>query len=58
MTQAEAGRVCRPVSVSQAEYESRWDAIFRRDGLDDIVEKTVDTDQKNNYNNNTETQKD
>jgi hypothetical protein len=25
----------RPYSVSQQEYDTRWDAIFRRDGLDD-----------------------
>jgi len=48
----------RPFSVSQAEYDSRWDAIFRRDGLDDNSEKTVDKVQENSNNNNTETQKD
>ena len=25
----------RPLSVSQDEYDKRWDAIFGRDGLDD-----------------------
>ena len=25
----------RPYSVSQKEYDTRWDAIFRRDGLED-----------------------
>jgi hypothetical protein len=25
----------RPYSVSQQEYDTRWDAIFSRDGLDD-----------------------
>ena len=25
----------RPFSVSQQEYDKRWDAIFRRDGLED-----------------------
>ena len=25
----------RPFSVSQQEYDTRWDAIFSRDGLDD-----------------------
>ena len=33
MAQAEAGKGsrARPKSVSQEEYESRWDAIFNRD---------------------------
>lgn len=33
MAQAEAGKGsrARPMSVSQEEYESRWDAIFNRD---------------------------
>lgn len=48
----------RPFSVSQAEYDARWDAIFSRDGLDDKKEKTVDNRQEDNYNNKTETQKD
>jgi hypothetical protein len=32
----------RPYSVSQQEYESRWDAIFNRDGLDDTKEYEVE----------------
>ena len=48
----------RPFSISQAEYDARWDAIFSRDGLDDKPKKEVDTSQENKYNNNTETQKD
>ena len=36
----------RPFSVSQAEYDTRWDAIFRRDGLEDSdpVDKPEDTE--------------
>ena len=29
------GSAPRPFSVSQEEYDRRWDAIFGRDGLDD-----------------------
>jgi hypothetical protein len=28
--------------VSQQEYDTRWDAIFRRDGLDDVQEQKSD----------------
>ena len=48
----------RPFSVSQKEYDTRWDAIFRRDGLDEDNKKEVDKVQETNYNNNIETQKD
>lgn len=46
----------RPFSVSQAEYESRWDAIFSRDGLDDNDKKEVDKNQEKQYSNDTEKQ--
>lgn len=29
----------RPCSVSQQEYDTRWDAIFNRDGLNDQLIK-------------------
>jgi hypothetical protein len=54
--EAGKGSRSRPFSVSQTEYDTRWDAIFRRDGLDDNSEKTVDEKQETNYN-NTETEK-
>lgn len=48
MTMSDGGKgsAPRPFSVSQEEYASRWDAIFRRDGLDDDSppEKDVDPD--------------
>jgi hypothetical protein len=58
MSQAEAGKGSRPrpFSVSQAEWDSRWDAIFSRD-LKEEDNKPVDIDQQNTYN-NTEAQKD
>ena len=46
----------RPFSISQAEYDARWDTIFRRDGLDEDQKKEVDNPQENKYN--TETEKD
>lgn len=45
----------RPHSVSQKEYDTRWDAIFSRDGLDDD-KKEVDKSQDLQYNNDTEKQ--
>jgi hypothetical protein len=41
MSQAEAGKGSRPrpFSVTQEEYANRWDAIFRRDGLDDVDQR-------------------
>jgi hypothetical protein len=47
----------RPFSVSQAEWDSRWDAIFSRD-LKEEDKKSVDTVQKVQYNDTTEQQKD
>jgi hypothetical protein len=32
----------RPFSVSQQEYDTRWDAIFSRDGLDDKPKKSAE----------------
>lgn len=55
--EAGKGSKPRPFSISQAEYDARWDAIFSRDGLDDEPKKEVDNRQKDNYNNKTETQK-
>jgi hypothetical protein len=45
--EAGKGSKPRPFSVSQKEYDARWDAIFSRDGLDDDKKKS-DEDQKNN----------
>ena len=58
MSQSEAGKGSkpRPFSISQAEYDARWDAIFSRDGLDDDRKKEVDNNKQTNYN--TEKQKD
>ncbi len=35
MSHGGKGSSPRPFSVSQKEYETRWDAIFRRDGLEE-----------------------
>ena len=43
----------RPFSVSQDEYDNRWDAIFGRD-LREKEEKVVDADSEDKYNTNTE----
>ncbi len=56
--EAGKGSKPRPFSVSQAEYDARWDAIFSRDGLDDKSKKDVDNPQENKYSTNTETEKD
>ncbi len=32
----------RPFSVSQQEYDTRWDAIFSRDLKDDAEEKVIE----------------
>lgn len=32
----------RPFSVAQAEYDSRWDAIFGRDKAQDALDKKAD----------------
>lgn len=46
MSHGGKGSAPRPFSVSQKEYESRWDAIFSRDGLDDKQEEVLEA-----YNN-------
>jgi hypothetical protein len=38
----------RPFSVSQQEYDTRWDAIFRRDGLDDKTKKPAEQAPEDN----------
>jgi hypothetical protein len=55
--EAGKGSKPRPFSVSQAEWDSRWDAIFSRD-LKEEDKKSVDTVQEMQYNNTTEQQKD
>lgn len=42
MSHGGKGSSSRPYSVSQREYDSRWDAIFGRDVPIDIPNKTVD----------------
>ena len=54
--EAGKGSKPRPFSVSQAEWDSRWDAIFSRD-LKEEDKKSVDTEQEIQYN-TTEQQKD
>lgn len=46
MSNGGKGSAPRPFSVSQKEYESRWDAIFSRDGLDE--EKQEEVSEANN----------
>ena len=36
----------RPFSVSQQEYDTRWDAIFSRDGLDDKPAEPAPADDR------------
>jgi hypothetical protein len=55
--EAGKGSKPRPFSVSQAEWDSRWDAIFSRD-LKEEDKKSVDIVQKMQYNNTTEQNKD
>ena len=50
MSDGGKGSKPRPLSVSEAEYASRWDAIFGRDKLDPDSETDKPT------RNNTETQ--
>jgi len=45
MSHGGKGSKPRPFSVSQQEYETRWDAIFRRDGLEEDT-KTDNTKSK------------
>jgi hypothetical protein len=51
MSHGGKGSAPRPFSVSQKEYEARWDAIFSRDGLNDTM-----TDENNSKS--TDSQKD
>jgi hypothetical protein len=51
MSDGGKGSSPRPFSVSQAEYDARWDAIFSRDGLDEEVKKEVDGNKELQYNN-------
>ena len=44
MSNGGKGSTPRPISISQAEYNSRWDAIFGRD----IIEDNTGT-SKNEY---------
>lgn len=39
------GSAPRPYSVSQEEYDKRWDAIFRRDGLEAEAPSTSEPEQ-------------
>jgi hypothetical protein len=50
MSDGGKGSTPRPLSVSQAEWETRWDAIFSRDKLD------PDSEMDKPTRNNTETQ--
>jgi hypothetical protein len=38
----------RPFSISQQEYDTRWDAIFGRDRLEDQLVKSESSDSRNN----------
>ena len=52
MSNREAGQGCkpRPFSVSQQEYDNRWDTIFGRDKQNDN-EKVKDEGSSNNTDN-------
>ena len=52
MSNREAGKGCkpRPFSVSQQEYDNRWDAIFGRD-KQKVDEKVNDEGSSNNTDN-------
>ena len=52
MNNREAGKGCkpRPFSVSQQEYDNRWDAIFGRD-KQKVDEKVNDESSSNNADN-------
>lgn len=47
MSDGGKGSKPRPFSVSQEEYDSRWDAIFQRD-LPKVSESEVDKVTRNN----------
>ena len=46
MSDGGKGSKPRPISVSQAEYESRWDAIFSRDLKDESDDKVTRYNQE------------
>lgn len=48
MSDGGKGSSPRPFSVSQEEYDNRWNTIFRRDGLDD-KKKFEEAILKNEY---------
>jgi hypothetical protein len=52
MNNRESGKGCkpRPFSVSQQEYDNRWDAIFGRD-KQKVDEKVNDESSSNNTHN-------
>ena len=52
MSNREAGKGCkpRPFSVTQQEYDNRWDAIFGRD-KQKVDEKVNDEGSSNNTDN-------
>jgi len=49
-SEAGKGSKPRPFSVTQEQYDNRWDAIFGRD----TEEKVLDNDQDTKYNTETE----
>ena len=42
----------RPFSISQQEYDTRWDAIFGRDKLDEQEQKPVSEDNNEDSRSN------
>jgi hypothetical protein len=36
----------RPISVSNEEYANRWDAIFQRDKKNDVLTKSIQTENE------------
>ena len=47
MSDGGKGSSPRPFSVSQAEYDARWDAIFSRDLKEEKVPDEADVDPEN-----------
>jgi hypothetical protein len=46
MSDGGKGSTPRPFSVSQAEYDTRWDAIFSRDLIDESDDKVTRHNQE------------
>jgi hypothetical protein len=46
MSDGGKGSTPRPFSVSQAEYDTRWDAIFSRDLIDESDDKVTRYNQE------------